>query len=113
VRFVFLFKSEISIDNHLNSIRKSDRHQKASECYRKSLKLNPFLWSSFEALCRLGERVDTSIFCSATLKSSRSYAENTRHPPDICLTPSIESIKDIPSENQIIENVKFYKHSFI
>jgi anaphase-promoting complex subunit 3 len=33
---------------------KSDRHQKASECYRKSLKLNPFLWSSFEALCRLG-----------------------------------------------------------
>ena len=35
--------------------RKSDRHQKASECYRKSLKLNPFLWSSFEALCRLGE----------------------------------------------------------
>ena len=35
--------------------RKSDRHQKASECYRKSLKLNSFLWSSFEALCRLGK----------------------------------------------------------
>jgi hypothetical protein len=40
--------------------RKSDRHQKASECYRKSLKLNPFLWSSFEALCRLGKDMKIS-----------------------------------------------------
>jgi anaphase-promoting complex subunit 3 len=37
--------------------RKSDRHEKASEYYRKSLKLNPFLWSSFEALCRLGNNL--------------------------------------------------------
>lgn len=82
---------------------KSDRHQKASECYRKSLKLNPFLWSSFEALCRLGERVDTSIFCSSAIKTNRSHVEYTQ-PTDVCLTPSIESIKDIPSENQIIDN---------
>ncbi|UJR20937.1 hypothetical protein I4U23_024046 [Adineta vaga] len=78
---------------------KSDRHQKASECYRKSLKLNPFLWSSFEALCRLGERVDTSIFCSSTIKSNRSVSESP-----ICVTPYTESIKDIQSENQTIEN---------
>ncbi|CAF0843027.1 unnamed protein product [Adineta ricciae] len=78
---------------------KSDRHQKASECYRKSLKINPFLWSSFEALCRLGERVDTSIFCSSTIKSARSISESP-----ICITPYAESIKDIQSENQTIEN---------
>jgi anaphase-promoting complex subunit 3 len=81
---------------------KSDRHQKASECYRKSLKLNPFLWSSFEALCRLGERVDTSIFCSSSIKSNPSISEITQ--PHICVTPYAEQIKDIQSENQAIDN---------
>ncbi|CAF0901512.1 unnamed protein product [Rotaria sp. Silwood1] len=81
---------------------KSDRHQKASECYRKSLKLNPFLWSSFEALCRLGERVDTSIFCSSTIKSNRSISELNQ--PHTCVTPYMEQIKDIQSENQVIDN---------
>ncbi|CAF1273517.1 unnamed protein product [Adineta steineri] len=79
-----------------------DRHQKASECYRKSLKLNPFLWSSFEALCRLGERVDTSIFCSSAIKSNRSISELSQ--PHICVTPYTEQIKDIQSENQAIDN---------
>ncbi|CAF3553961.1 unnamed protein product [Adineta steineri] len=78
---------------------KSDRHQKASECYRKSLKINPFLWSSFEALCRLGERVDTSIFCSSAIKTNRLITE-----PQINNTSYTESIKDIQSENQVIEN---------
>ncbi|CAF2495598.1 unnamed protein product [Rotaria sp. Silwood2] len=81
---------------------KSDRHQKASECYRKSLKLNPFLWSSFEALCHLGERVDTSIFCSSAIKSNRSISELNQ--PQTCVTPFTEQIKDIQSENQVIDN---------
>ncbi|CAF0941324.1 unnamed protein product [Adineta steineri] len=81
------------------SFRKSDRHQKASECYRKSLKINPFLWSSFEALCRLGERVDTSIFCSSAIKTNRLITE-----PQINNTSYTESIKDIQSENQVTEN---------
>ncbi|CAF3338443.1 unnamed protein product [Rotaria socialis] len=80
---------------------KSDRHQKASECYRKSLKHNPFLWSSFEALCRLGERVDTSIFCSSAIKANRSISESSQ--PQICITPYTEQIKDIQSENQAID----------
>ena len=84
--------------------RKSDRHQKASECYRKSLKLNPFLCSSFESLCRLGERVDTSIFCSSSIKSSPQVSEITQ--PHICVTPYAEQIKDIQSENQAIDNVR-------
>ncbi|XP_025096976.1 cell division cycle protein 27 homolog isoform X2 [Pomacea canaliculata] len=37
---------------------KTDRVQKASECYKKSLKLNPLLWKSYEALCQLGMKVD-------------------------------------------------------
>jgi len=78
---------------------KTDRHQKASECYRRSLKLNPFLWSSFEALCRLGERVDTSIFSSTAIKSSRTSTTN-----ELSSRQSSESLKDVQSENQMIDN---------
>lgn len=33
---------------------KTDRLAKGSECYQKSLSLNPFLWSPFESLCEIG-----------------------------------------------------------
>ncbi|XP_026937112.1 cell division cycle protein 27 homolog isoform X11 [Orcinus orca] len=32
---------------------KTDRLAKGSECYQKSLSLNPFLWSPFESLCEI------------------------------------------------------------
>jgi len=47
----------------------------------------------------VGERVDTSIFCSSVIKSNRSISEINQ--PQICVTPYTE----IQSENQIIENV--------
>ena len=34
---------------------KTERLSKASESYKRSLKLNPFLWSSFESLCHIGK----------------------------------------------------------
>ncbi|KAF8766503.1 cell division cycle protein 27 homolog isoform X2 [Argiope bruennichi] len=37
---------------------KTSRFSKAAEAYRKSLKLNPFLWSSYESLVNLGEKPD-------------------------------------------------------
>ncbi|KAG7492345.1 hypothetical protein MATL_G00013740 [Megalops atlanticus] len=37
---------------------KTDRLSKGSECYQKSLSLNPFLWSPFESLCQIGEKPD-------------------------------------------------------
>ncbi|GAB1604795.1 division cycle 27 homolog [Argonauta hians] len=46
-----------------NLYSKTERFSHASECYQKSLKLNPLLWSSFVKLCSLGEKVDvTKIF---------------------------------------------------
>ncbi|XP_071943025.1 cell division cycle protein 27 homolog [Antedon mediterranea] len=39
-------------------LSKCERQPKASECYKHSLKLNPCLWSSFEALCHLGHKPD-------------------------------------------------------
>ncbi|XP_015678739.1 cell division cycle protein 27 homolog [Protobothrops mucrosquamatus] len=37
---------------------KTDRLAKGSECYQKTLSLNPFLWSPFESLCEIGEKPD-------------------------------------------------------
>ncbi|XP_014343062.1 cell division cycle protein 27 homolog isoform X2 [Latimeria chalumnae] len=34
------------------------RLAKGSECYQKSLSLNPFLWSPYESLCEIGEKPD-------------------------------------------------------
>ena len=64
----------------------------------------------FEGLCDewvfffiVGERVDTSIFCSSAVKSNRSSSDLSQ--PHICVTPYAEQIKDIQSENQVIDNV--------
>jgi len=42
---------------------KTERCAKSAEQYKRSLKLNPFLWSSFQSLCHIGEKPDaTKIF---------------------------------------------------
>ena len=41
---------------------RTERAQKAIECFKKSLKLNPLLWSSFEGLCQLGKLIDLLIY---------------------------------------------------
>ena len=38
-----------------DSNSKTERNAKAVESHRKCLKLNPFMWSAFEALCHLGK----------------------------------------------------------
>ncbi|KAL3832275.1 hypothetical protein ACJMK2_023933 [Sinanodonta woodiana] len=40
---------------------KTERPQRAAECHRKCLKLNPLLWTAYEKLCQLGEKVDPAI----------------------------------------------------
>ncbi|XP_041374494.1 cell division cycle protein 27 homolog [Gigantopelta aegis] len=39
---------------------KTERHQKATVCFKKSLHLNPLLWKSYERLCQMGEKIDPS-----------------------------------------------------
>ncbi|KAK6166379.1 hypothetical protein SNE40_023090 [Patella caerulea] len=46
---------------------KTDRIEKAVECYKRSLRLNPLLWKSFERLCQLGEKVDPCQIFQNTL----------------------------------------------
>ncbi|CAH1788750.1 unnamed protein product [Owenia fusiformis] len=71
---------------------KTERLSKAVDYYKKSLKLNPFLWSSYEALCQLGEKVDpTKIF-----QVSLTPAINTNHPS----YPTIQQTNATPVANQ-------------
>ncbi|KAF0295081.1 Cell division cycle protein 27 [Amphibalanus amphitrite] len=49
---------------------RTERKAKAAEACKKSLKLNPFLWSAFVDLCNLGESVDSAkVFTTAGLDS--------------------------------------------
>lgn len=66
--FVFLARSNFFCDMHFQKcfrffvslskfypyFRKSEQFARAAECFKSSLKYNPFLWSSFENLCQLG-----------------------------------------------------------
>ena len=46
----------------------------AVDFHKKSLRLNPFLWSSFEALCNFGEKVDPQKYF--TLNSALNAYNN-------------------------------------
>lgn len=49
---------------------KTERVGRATEAYKKSLKLNPFLWSSYESLINLGESPNpTEIFNVSSLEN--------------------------------------------
>lgn len=41
-------------ENFVSLSSKTDRVAKGSECFQRSLTLNPFLWSPFQNLCHLG-----------------------------------------------------------
>ncbi|XP_044152694.1 cell division cycle protein 27 homolog isoform X2 [Bufo gargarizans] len=57
---------------------KTDRLAKGSECYQKSLSLNPFLWSPFESLCEIGEKPDPEqTFKLTSLQNFSSCLPNT------------------------------------
>uniref|UniRef100_UPI00398E8100 cell division cycle protein 27 homolog isoform X3 n=1 Tax=Pristiophorus japonicus TaxID=55135 RepID=UPI00398E8100 len=59
---------------------KTDRMAKGSECYQKSLNLNPFLWSPFESLCEIGEKPDPDqTFKLTSLQNFSSYQ------PSLCM----------------------------
>ncbi|XP_042895804.1 cell division cycle protein 27 homolog isoform X2 [Parasteatoda tepidariorum] len=88
---------------------KTSRFTKAAEAYRKSLKLNPFLWSSFESLVNLGEKPDPSKIFSITNVEHLSMCHGTN--PLVNLvnkTPvpnTINYIKDTPNIcNDIIQD---------
>ena len=41
--------------------RRTDNIARATECFQRSLQLNPFLWSSYESLCLIGNYVCVAV----------------------------------------------------
>ncbi|KAF5269999.1 hypothetical protein FQR65_LT05798 [Abscondita terminalis] len=59
---------------------KTERRIKAADAFRKALKLNPFLWSSFVELCNLGEKPNpNSIFQLSGIENTILNASNVDH----------------------------------
>lgn len=91
--------------------RKAEKTTRAIECFKSSLKHNPLLWSSFETLCKLGEKPDpTEIFKASscprlltslaqrdtmTTGSTTNSSENTALPENL----SRSSIESMATEN--------------
>ncbi|KAL0992720.1 hypothetical protein UPYG_G00097350 [Umbra pygmaea] len=73
---------------------KTDRLAKGSECYQKSLSLNPFLWCPFEALCQIGERPDPEqIF---RLTALQCFNSGSGAPPQLPVSPAHTPSHNMP-----------------
>ncbi|CAB1341533.1 unnamed protein product, partial [Coregonus sp. 'balchen'] len=73
---------------------KTDRLAKGSECYQKSLSMNPFLWSPFESLCQIGDRPDPEqIF---RLTSLQCFSGGSGAPPLLPISPAHTPSHNMP-----------------
>lgn len=83
---------------------KTDRAAKGAECFQRSLTLNPFLWSPFQSLCHLGERVDPDqVFrCSSSSMAPPPPALGSAHLPSHRLdTALMETPQDTLELNRL------------
>lgn len=70
---------------------KTERIQRAAEALRRALKLNPFLWSSFELLCKIAEKPDpNTIFQLNDLENlSKCHGNNINNIGSILVTNNV------------------------
>nr|XP_022904753.1 cell division cycle protein 27 homolog [Onthophagus taurus] len=96
--FVFLLLAKIAI--------KTERKQKAVEALKRALKINPFLWSGFEGLCKIGEKPDPNVvFQLGELDNlSKCHGNNLNNIESMIIanTPNQESVQYIMTPPQIL-----------
>ncbi|XP_068751577.1 cell division cycle protein 27 homolog isoform X1 [Montipora capricornis] len=78
--------------------RKSEQMGRAAECFKSSLKYNPYLWSSFENLCQLGEKPDPADYFKSSSCPKITSSITQRESITIGST-TIAMDTSIPSEN--------------
>ncbi|CAG2194962.1 APC3 [Mytilus edulis] len=90
---------------------KTERISKAIECYRRSLKLNPLLWSSFERLCQLGDKADPvqtpqPLIQNSTMSHTpENFPEATQINEKCPRVRRGSRLKDIPERSDITKNI--------
>ncbi|XP_071791626.1 cell division cycle protein 27 homolog [Asterias amurensis] len=99
---------------------KTERKTKASESLKQSLKMNPFLWSSFADLCNLGEKPDPSkVFTMAVSTPDVSTTQQDLYPiidtenmsvnhqqPLVLDSPAMETPQDNSTFNVQLSGIK-------
>ncbi|KAL4222093.1 anaphase-promoting complex subunit cdc27 [Mactra antiquata] len=96
----------------------TERTQKSVDCYRRSLKLNPLLWSSFEGLCKLGEKVDpANVFpvpnqaCTNMVLQNTKLAHTVQNTPPIPITGLLSPVVDVPTSQPNVCNALFVEQN--
>ncbi|XP_035262161.1 cell division cycle protein 27 homolog [Anguilla anguilla] len=80
---------------------KTDRLAKGSECYQKSLSLNPFLWSPFESLCQIGEKPDPDQMFKLT--SLQNFSGSSQPTGGVLTHTSSHSVAHRPMDTVLME----------
>ncbi|CAL8288681.1 unnamed protein product [Boreogadus saida] len=99
---------------------KTDRVAKGSECFQKSLNLNPFLWSPFQSLCHLGEKLDpdqvfrlSSLHIPVAPPPPISPAQNPSHRLDTALMETPQDTLELNRLNLESSNGKLTSDSTV
>ncbi|XP_014674932.1 PREDICTED: cell division cycle protein 27 homolog [Priapulus caudatus] len=86
---------------------KTERVAKAAEQLKRSLKLNPFLWSSYEQLCNLGEKPDPAkVF---QLSNLQTFSSCQSAYSSTCPAPTPTATQQLPpatDSTPVIEHVE-------
>eukprot|EP00039_Didymoeca_costata_P001234 m.50940 g.50940 ORF g.50940 m.50940 type:complete len:730 (+) comp10694_c0_seq1:232-2421(+) len=88
---------------------RAHREKQAAECYRKSITSSPFLWSSFEKLCQMGEELDVDeVFNPAnasglldSMTSNQSFGTKEKTDYEIPSTPRTYTYKTPKAESAV------------
>ncbi|XP_062587206.1 cell division cycle protein 27 homolog, partial [Saccostrea cucullata] len=85
---------------------KTERISKAVECYKKSLKLNPLLWSAFERLCSLGDKSDPSqVFQVPAQSQSTPVMQLTEVPSVVTMPTTVKAPNPILKVTEVLTPV--------
>lgn len=82
----------LALLGHLCS--KTERVTRATEAYRKSLKLNPFLWSSYESLINLGDSPNPAEIFSVSSLENFSMCQGSNPLVNFVNKTNIDSVGD-------------------
>lgn len=73
---------------------KTERVTRATEAYRKSLKLNPFLWSSYESLINLGDSPNPTEIFNVSCLENFSMCQGSNPLVNFVNKTNIDSVAD-------------------
>jgi anaphase-promoting complex subunit 3 len=85
-------------------LRQLNQKTRAIACFKKSLELDPFLWSSYDALCALGQDIEASTFFG--VHNEESLSDNIDQPVSTSYTPYIPFASELSTMRSEASSIK-------